>query len=1342
MKPASKLKLFFKLSQISLIFVLAFSPLYLLNTQKVEASLDTSASWSVEGNQNSAYLGLSATTAGDVNGDGYSDVIAGAYSYDNGQNNEGRAFLYYGSATGPSIAADWTYECNQITAYCGYSVASAGDINGDGYADVIVGAQSYTNGETDEGVVFVFYGSSTGLAASPDVTLESNQASSYFGESVAGAGDVNGDGYSDIIVGAWYYDNGEVNEGVAFVYFGSASGISTTPDWIGESNQASAYYGRHVAGAGDVNNDGYADIIVGAYNYNNGQSGEGMAFIYLGSSTGPSLTPDWSVESNQTFANMGSQVAGAGDVNSDGYADVLVAALNYDNGNTDEGRAYLYLGTSTVPSTTPDWTFEMNQDGLFDGANIGLAVATAGDVNSDGYADILVGFERYDNGQADEGVAYMFYGSSSGPSLTPDWSSESDVAGAFYGAEVSPAGDTNGDGFGDILVGSWFYTNGNSNEGALFLYNGQSEGLDTNATWSTESNQASAYYGYHLTDAGDVNADGYGDVVVAAHLYDNGQVNEGAIWGYYGSNTGLSSSADWYVESDNASSYYGASLNSAGDINGDGYSDLIVGAYQYDNGSGKYGAAFVYLGSATGLETTPAWTTYGEQLNSYYGIGVDSAGDVNGDGYSDVIVGSSQFDDIHPDVGKAYLYLGSSSGLSITPDWTYTGSESSSQLGSAVSKAGDINGDGFSDVIIGEPNYGLDAEGRVFGFLGSSSGLAATADWQIAGLSPLESFGASLDTAGDINGDGYADIIVGAPLHDNGESYEGAVYVFNGTSLGINTTPSFQIESDLESSWMGFSVSTAGDVNNDGYSDVVFSAYEFDNGQINEGRGYVHYGSSLGLSITPDWQVESNVAQMRFGRGVSAAGDVNGDGFSDVLIGANGYSNPESNEGVAFLYYGNGGSNYAVAYKQLRADDVNMHKDGKPGSSNTFKIQATAEAFTGRTAAKLQYEVKPLGTAFDGTGLAQSSYWTDIGASGTTLTETVSGLTEDTSYHWRARLIYRDPIYQYSTPWFSIGTNAWTESDFKTNDLVTLTYIAGSGGNISGTNPQTINYGANGATVSALPNAGYQFVNWSDASTANPRTDTNVTSDITVTANFAPITYTLTYTAGSGGSISGTTSQSIAHGANGTTVTAIANSGYQFSAWSDGSTTNPRTDTNITANLALTANFVQIPATPTPTPNGIGNGGSDDTDSQTDTEDFNSQEEQAENEDEQLIFTSGETMLYDLRIRVVDTDGNLLENATVSISNIAKSKDTNKNGEAEFASLEGGEYEIKVEYNGKTVSKTIVLEGNESVIDIEIEIESSQGIAWYIYLLIIIIILIALYFVYKTLKKKDNENVN
>ncbi|HET8899706.1 MAG TPA: choice-of-anchor D domain-containing protein [Rhodanobacteraceae bacterium] len=140
-------------------------------------------------------------------------------------------------------------------------------------------------------------------------------------------------------------------------------------------------------------------------------------------------------------------------------------------------------------------------------------------------------------------------------------------------------------------------------------------------------------------------------------------------------------------------------------------------------------------------------------------------------------------------------------------------------------------------------------------------------------------------------------------------------------------------------------------------------------------------------------------------------------------------------------------------------------------------------------------------------------------------------------------------------------------------DSYTLTYSAGANGSITGTTPQTVNYGDSGSAVSAAPATGYHFVDWSDGSTANPRTDSNVSTDISVSANFAINTYTLTYSAGANGSISGTTPQTVDYGTAGTAVTATPGTGYHFVQWSDGSTTNPRIDSNVTADVSVSASF-------------------------------------------------------------------------------------------------------------------------------------------------------------------------
>jgi hypothetical protein len=181
-----------------------------------------------------------------------------------------------------------TISGGEADAKFGASVAGAGDVNGDGFADVIVGAPGYDAGLADEGAAFLFLGSAAGItgstAAQAHARLESDQAGAEMGASVAGAGDVNGDGYADVIVGAPLYDSGQTDEGAAFLFLGSPTGVAngnpTTAAARIESDQPGAKLGV-VAGAKDVNGDGYADLIAGA--------------LYQDYSTGGSFGPSWTV---------------------------------------------------------------------------------------------------------------------------------------------------------------------------------------------------------------------------------------------------------------------------------------------------------------------------------------------------------------------------------------------------------------------------------------------------------------------------------------------------------------------------------------------------------------------------------------------------------------------------------------------------------------------------------------------------------------------------------------------------------------------------------------------------------------------------------------------------------------------------------------------------------------------------------------------------------------------------------------------------------------------------------------------------------------------------------------
>jgi hypothetical protein len=968
-----------------------------------------------DANQADAQFGYSVASAGDVNGDGYSDVIIGAYLYDDGPNiNEGRAFVYHGSATGLSATPNSIPDdADQYGAYFGYSVACAGDVNGDGYSDVIIGAYHYWEVlHFDEGRAFVYYGSSTGLSATPDSTPDdADETNAWFGISVATAGDVNGDGYSDVIIGAVGVD------GKAFIYYGSAAGLSDTPGISTvDGNGFSSFYGFSVACAGDVNGDGYSDIIIGTPGMNSGGDipGEGVAFVYYGSSGGLSSISNIVLESaNQEGADFGCSVAGAGDINGDGYSDVIIGARRYKDGsNTNEGRAFVYYGSAIGLSITPIILDNANQAEAY----FGYSVACAGDVNGDGYSDVIIGAPYSDDGaNTDEGRGFIYYGSSTGLSLTPNiLLDDADQAIANFGI-VASAGDVNGDGYSDIIIGAFQYDDaGNANEGRAFVYHGSPSGLKSTSNWQTSETQAGANYGISVASAGDVNSDGFSDVLVGAYIYDQGSGDEGKAYLYMGSATGLSVTAAWTAIGSIANEYFGRCVAPAGDVNGDGYSDVLIGAYGYSNGQSQEGRVYLFKGSAAGLSGTAAWTYENNTATSVLGVSVAAAGDVNGDGYGDIIIGAPQYSNGQADEGIAYLFYGSSTLPNSTADWSVEGNQAGAFYGVSVAGLGDVNGDGFCDVIVGANTYnnGFAGEGKAFAYYGSATGLPSAPNWTAKGNQTNAQFGNAVSSAGDINGDGYCDALVGAFSYDDGTTDEGAAFVYYGSSTGLSVTANWTTENNISNTLFGYSVCSAGDVNGDGYSDVLIGARNYSNGQADEGALYAYYGSPAGLPLSNSWFVESNIAGTLFGNCVASAGDVNGDGYGDVITGAPYYANPTFREGAAFVYYGNNNGSLRSNLRLYNQDLVTAIQQSSIAPA-LFGAGLYAKSPLGRQKGKLVWETEKNGQPFSGNPitnstafLSQQSSFTDLGLTGIELKNQVAKQFSSRVTYLRARVKY------------------------------------------------------------------------------------------------------------------------------------------------------------------------------------------------------------------------------------------------------------------------------------------------------------------------------------------------
>ena len=465
--------------------------------------------------------------------------------------------------------------------------------------------------------------------------------------------------------------------------------------------------------------------------------------------------------------------------------------------------------------------------------------------------------------------------------------------------------------------------------------------------------------GYSVSDAGDINGDGIDDFIIGApggynfNYYDGGYTSGKAYVVFGGSSVGndgtlqlsaLNGNNGFVINEVNEGDRFGSSVSSAGDVNGDGIDDLIIGAPDADL-SGNYsneGESYVVFGSNSGfdasidvetLDGSDGFALVGINEGDNSGRSVSSAGDVNGDGIDDLIIGAPNADvnGNYSNEGESYVVFGGSSlgdsgtlelsTLDGSNGFNIVGIDRYDNSGRSVSSAGDINGDGIDDLIIGAPNageyvyYGSNGEGESYVVFGGSnlgndgtlelSALNGSNGFVISGVDSYDNAGRSVSSAGDVNGDGIDDLIIGAPNADvsGNYSYEGQSYVvFGGSNVGnsgtlelsaLNGSNGFAISGLDNDDRLGSSVSSAGDVNGDGIDDLIIGApYADANGNYSAGESYIVFGSSDGFAANLDLAELDAIAINginngdRSGYSVSGAGDVNGDGVDDVIIGA------------------------------------------------------------------------------------------------------------------------------------------------------------------------------------------------------------------------------------------------------------------------------------------------------------------------------------------------------------------------------------------------------------------------------------------------------------------------
>lgn len=776
--------------------------------------------------------------AGDLDGDGYDDVVITNPEAAFGGWRSGLVGVWRGGPSGLEAEPDWTWSGSAQLDQGGYQVA-LGDFDADGETDLVVTAWEADILGSGDGMFALFLGVSGGtFRAEPDLVVAGQEDFDRRGRGVV-ACDFDGDGYDDLAVSSYTAEDRnqstvETNQGAVDVFLGGAAGLADEPDqriwgmrpdgdggWVGAANQNLAL----TLAAGDVDGDGRCDLV--ASNWNQGltsASTAGTVLVYAGNRSGVDEEPSrvWTISSGDDNADLGRAIA-TGDVDGDGAAEVLMGAWRRDDVASEYGAAYLAHGgpfDDPVVIEIDDVAWRMS-DQRYDYTGMGVAL---GDLDGDGLDEVLVGSPQDEGSVNASGAVRVYDGARVGAELgrrrvdasrtVPDRLYGGARSFDWYGGSIDVVGDVDGDGETDVAV--WAYRDDldGPDAGGVYIVSGADAGPGRRT--SVPSVPANHDYGIRGSLAF-VNTDRSGAPVLVASgprdhdgdLSASGRVavlvprDEGAP--VLRTDDLVDRPVRSYFEED------GLAVSSAGDFDGDGFQDLVVMSFGNDRpgtpgagfvptsgcpgGRSNAGAAWIYRGGARdAIASQPSAVQWGP-IAQDYAEAATGGFDHDGDGYDDVLVATTRIDANRG--GFSIMWGGplSGSGIDVYCDDAYVAQPyTGSRMGSAAVALGDLNGDGCDEVAVAadadDLTSGDAGSVRIFWGWGGSGCPAAKRVTTLASPDNGARLGTSLDGGVDVDGDRVPDLIMGAPNTSVGGDRRGLAWFVSGADLvglGRNT---------------------------------------------------------------------------------------------------------------------------------------------------------------------------------------------------------------------------------------------------------------------------------------------------------------------------------------------------------------------------------------------------------------------------------------------------------------------------------------------------------------------------------------------------------------------------